>query len=61
MKKFMVVCISEGKQWAKFFDSQDEAEQYRMNCVCGVGGDAEVYKRQAETDDEAGAYEFLYS
>lgn len=61
MKKFMVVCKSEGKQWAKFFDHMDETEEYRMNAVCGVGALAEVYQYADESETECGGYEFLYS
>lgn len=61
MKKFMVVCKSEGKQWASFFDHQGEAEEYRMNAECGIGALAEVYEYKDESENECGGYEFLYS
>ena len=61
MKKIMVVCITDEKQWAKFFDHMSEAEEYRMNCECGCGGYAEVYQYKEETEDECGGYEFMYS
>lgn len=61
MKKFMVVCKSETKQWSSFFDSYEQASEYKMNAECGIGAYAEVYKYQDETEGECGAYEFLYS
>lgn len=45
MKKYMVITMVDGEQHAKFFDTPSEAEEYRMNCECGVGGYAEVYMR----------------
>ena len=61
MKKFMVVTLIDGHQSAVFFDDRDNAAQYKMDAECGMGGYAEVYKYQEETDSECGGYEFLYS
>lgn len=61
MKKFMVVYEIDGVQNANFFDQSDEAESFRLEVVCGIGGHAEVYKRQRETAKELAAYEFIYS
>ena len=61
MKKYMVVTLIDGKEGAKFFDSLDDVRQYKMDAECGMGGEAEVYKRQEETRDMSAAYEFLYS
>ena len=54
MKKYMVITLVDGEQHAKFFDTHDEAETYRMNCECGVGGYAEVYIRMKN------GYKFMY-
>ena len=45
MKKFMVVCSADGESWADFYDKAGDADNARMNCVCGLGGVAEVYER----------------
>ena len=61
MKKYMVITLIEGKQGAAFFDDYDKASQYKMDAECGIGGIAEVYKYQEETEEDCGGYEFLYS
>ena len=44
MKKFMVVCKADGEQSVFFTDDSIKAEQVRMDCECGLGGTAQVYK-----------------
>ena len=61
MKKYMVITKIEGYQAASFFDKLENAEQYRMDAECGMGGYAEVYEYKEETAEECGGYEFLYS
>lgn len=61
MKRYMVVTLTDGMQSAAFFDDRDKMEDFRFAAVCGMGGEAEVYIRQDETEDECGGYEFLYS
>ena len=61
MKKYMVVVKFEDGQNAAFFDKLTDAEQYRMDAECGIGGLAEVYEYKEETETEVGGYEFLYS
>ena len=51
MEKYMVVTRIEGKSGARFFDDREKAEQYRMDCECGVGGYAEVYVREEPTEE----------
>ena len=60
MKKYMVVMNVNGKQGAVFFDKITDAEQFRMDIECGVGGRAQVYEWQDETVNECGAYEFIF-
>ena len=58
MKKYMVITVVDGEQGAAFFDDQTAAEQYRMNCECGVGGYAQVYRY---IDGKyGGKYVFMY-
>ena len=56
MLRFMVVSMCEGNPYAWFLNSLNEAEDYRMNVVCGLGASAQVY----ELNEEMGIYEFLY-
>lgn len=60
MKTFMVVvhvCDREGEYCDAYFtDEYNDAENMRMNAVCGLGAEAEVYVRNTETFE----YEFLY-
>ena len=44
MKKYMVITRIDGNVGSRFFDDSEEAEQYRMDCECGCGGFAQVYK-----------------
>ena len=44
MRQYMVVTRVDGKTSAAFFDDCEKAEQYRMDCECGMGGFAQVYK-----------------
>lgn len=44
MKRYMVVTRIDGEVGAAFFDDSGKAEQYRMDCECGCGGFAQVYK-----------------
>ena len=44
MKRYMVVTKVDGESSARFFDDSEQAEQYRMDCECGCGGFAQVYK-----------------
>lgn len=37
MEKYMVVTRFDGVTGARFFDNSADAEQYRMDCECGVG------------------------
>ncbi len=48
MKKYMVIYHSdEAKTHAAFFDTWQGAEDFRMNCECGMGWYAETYERKA--------------
>lgn len=60
MKKYMVVTVIDEKQGAAFFDDSSAARQYKMDAECGMGGFAQVYEWQDETEEECGAYVFLY-
>lgn len=60
MKRYMVISIIDGRQHAYFTDNYVEAEQYRMDCECGMGGYAEVYKRQTD-EDGVDSYVFSYA
>ena len=57
MKKFMVVCEADGEQWSKSFDKKSDADQYKMDCECGIGGYAEVYQYNEKKEN----YEFMYA
>lgn len=61
MKKFMVVvhiCDNEGDYCEAYFaNTYNEAENMRINSVCGLGAEAEVYVRNIDTCE----YEFFYS
>lgn len=59
MKKYMVVYLVEGETCASFYDTTIEADDARVNIVCGLGGHAEVYvRRETEFGKE---YVFLYA
>jgi len=59
MKKFMVITSLEGSTDAKFFDKLIDAEQYRMNAMCGVSAEAQVYElRKDKYGNES--YSFMY-
>lgn len=60
MPKYMVVMKGEGGTFAMFFDTISKAEEYRMDGVCGMGFDAEVYERMTDKDG-AEYYEFMYA
>lgn len=64
MKKFMVVTMVEGNTCASFFATLNEAEDHRMNVVCGLGGIAQVYELMyhgdAVKDGGYGFYDFIY-
>lgn len=60
MKRFMVIYVIDGKQSAYFTDDYIQAEQFRMDCECGMGGYAEVYKRQTD-EDGVDNYVFVYA
>lgn len=53
MKEYMVIFLIEGIQSVSFYDRYQDAENARMNCECGMGGYAEVYKysRLDENDE----------
>ena len=44
MKKYMVVYKIDGESCAYFTDDSIKAEQVRMDCECGLGARAQVYK-----------------
>lgn len=44
MKRYMVIVKVNGEISALFFDDSEKAEQCRMDCECGCGGFAQVYK-----------------
>ena len=47
MKNFMVVGLTDdGKTFANFFDTYEEASNARMDCECGLGWYAEIYVRE---------------
>ena len=60
MKKYMVICLVDGETTAAFFDEILEADNYRMDVECGLGGCAEVYER-TDIGDGIMAYLILYS
>lgn len=73
MKKYMVVYhtpdehslfnpdeVIKGMHGAAFFDHVNEAEQFRMDCECGLGGRAQVYEWKTEDEYDTGCYEFMY-
>ncbi len=48
MKRYMVIySISEdsiiGSSGAAFFDDRGNADQFKMDCECGMGGRAQMY------------------
>ena len=46
MAKYMVVVkTDDGETFANFFEEYIKAENYRMDCECGMGWYAEVYER----------------
>ncbi len=46
MKPFMIIAIAEGETFTKFADTYTEAKDTAMNIECGLGGYAEIYKRE---------------
>lgn len=53
LKKYMVVYHSDdAKTCAAFFDTWKGAEDFRMNCECGMGWYAEVYERKMVEQSE---------
>ena len=46
MKTFMVIGVVEGKSFAKFADTYDEARDIATNIECGLGGYSELYARE---------------
>lgn len=46
METFMVIGVVEGKSFAKFADTYDEAKDTMTNIECGLGGYAELYARE---------------
>lgn len=76
MKRFMVVystpdeesvfeegVIIKGSSGAAFFDDRGNADQFKMDTECGLGGCAAVYEWKeatVENDFDGGYYEFLY-
>ena len=44
MKMYMVITRIDGKEHAVFFDHMSDADNYCMDCQCGLGGFAQVYK-----------------
>lgn len=60
MKRFMVIYVIDGEQSAYFTDDYIQAEQFRMDCECGMGGYAETYERQTD-EDGVDSYVFSYA
>lgn len=60
MEEYMVVSRCEGSTYAKFFNDYSEAEQYRIDVECGIGGYLEVYERTTNEDGII-SYTFLYA
>lgn len=70
MKKYMIVYstpedinqftgeIIPSEQSAIFTDDREKAEQVRMDCECGLGGYAEVYRRTGRKGNQR--YELWY-
>lgn len=56
MKKFMCIYLSDEGPGAWFFDTHSEAENFRMNCTCGMGWQCQVYEYDPLTE----WYEFSY-
>ena len=52
MPKYMVVMTTEDGTHAYFTDDYDKAEQTRMDCECGIGGKAQVYRWVTDEDDK---------
>ena len=44
MPKYMVLMSTEDETFTYFTDDWQKAEQTRMDCECGLGGFAQVYK-----------------
>lgn len=51
METFMIIGLVEGKSFAKFADTYDEARDIAMNVECGLGGYAEIYAREYAGSD----------
>ena len=54
LEQYMVVTHIDGKTRATFFDSKEKADQYKMDAECGMGGYAELYKR--DYDEEVSSF-----
>lgn len=50
MKRFMLVGIADGRQFARFSDSYNEVLRWKSDTECGFGGYAEIYVRTECTD-----------
>ena len=53
---YMVVSMCDGNPYTDFFNALYDAERYRQNIVCGLGGSAQVY----ELNEDMQIYEFMY-
>lgn len=76
MKRFMVIystpdeesifepgTVIKGSTGSAFFDDASAADQFKMDCECGLGGRAQVYQWKEATEEndyEGDFYEFLY-
>lgn len=49
MKKYMVVSILDGEEYALFFDTYSEAKKWKQESECGFGGYSEIYERIEKT------------
>lgn len=70
MPKYMVIFnwmsdYEDQETTARFYGTYEEAENARMNAVCGLGAYAEVYIREEVFDDNGDCvgteYTLLYS
>lgn len=59
MKKYMVVYQQDLITCAVFFDEFEKAQQFKMDCECGMGWYAEVYERKKDEENEE--YVLLYA
>ena len=62
MKRYMIIGIVNGEQFAKFTDSYSEAENMRMNIECGLGGYAGIHEliKTEDTEDAPGVSEYKF-